>query len=480
MKLRQSDNQKPEQGMVIISILVVMMFLITIIFSLIILSNSNLVRARNRVLLLQAQYAAESGVDTAIAQFNSGNVGYGGTTSDTEVLNNNLYKATFAVSVAPGANDKEKIITATGKVYSPKSSASPTQTRTIEVLSQRSSTTATSAIVGRNIIELESGVKNVIGRDVFANGYIKINKTTTSLIAESITVADKRTGAANCSIEGPHEDNLKKPATFTNPGQSKTKITTAYNNCVSPPGNTSNAYFDVLANQTNISKVQSTLIPWSYYMDNTYQNAPGDCNDWISGSFPRDIPSTGNTKKTHYPDNGSNVNNTCGTSGNLMLDNGQYNILDHAHLRANLCGSTGCEATFHNPDTGPGSVKYIFIEGTINFDSLQTTPSSGPIVFVSYGADPSYLAGVCPLGGSIYLSNDGTTTAPQAYLLAQNGICLDKTRFGANPALGGLSGKNLYIATNPGTPFDLRLDPAFPVGEIPIDLAWRAVRYHRR
>jgi hypothetical protein len=45
--------------------------------------------------------------------------------------------------------------------------------------------------------------------------------------------------------------------------------------------------------------------------------------------------------------------------------------------------------------------------------------------------------------------------------------------------LGGISGKNLYIASSPSTPRPLLLDPNFPIDEIPVDLAWRATYYQR-
>lgn len=465
---------KNSDGSIIVSILIVTLFLSTFIFSLIVLANSNLVRARGRVLLLQSQYAAESGADVAIAQFNNNNTAYTGSGGEVIVLQNSLYKSTFQVTVVDGVNAKEKIITSMGRVYAPATSSSPSFFRRIEVIAQRTGATSTSSMLSRNIIEIQSGVKNIKARDVYANGYINMNRNTTNLIAENITVADKNTGATNCSIGG--TGNLIKPGSFSTPGQTKTKLLLAFNNCINPPGNISNANFDVSPNLTNVSKIQSTFIPWSQFMDNTYQNSPGGCNDWLTGTFPRDIPSTGNTKKTHYPDSASGVSNSCGVSGNLNIITGQYNIRDHIHLRANLCGTVGCSPTFNNPDS---SIKFIFVEGTINFLSVDTATGSGPIVFISYGTDPALKSSVCPLGGAVYLGNTGNSTAPDIYLLANNGICLDKTKFGADPALGGISGKNIYVATNPGTPFDLGLDSTFPVDLIPIDLAWRAVRYRR-
>jgi hypothetical protein len=341
------------------------------------------------------------------------------------------------------------------------------------VTAQRTSTTTSSSVVSRNIIEIGSGVKNLIGKDIYVNGFIDMAKNTTNLVAENITVAGKNTGASNCSIGG--SGNLVKPSSFSHAGQTKTNITVAYNNCINPPGNTGNTNFTVSANQTNISTIQSMYIPYGQYMDGTYSSA-GSCADWTTGGTTRQIPSVLGSKKTHYPDSSSNVATTCGTSGDLNLGSNQYNITDNVHIRANLCAASGCSPVFYNPSS---SVRYVFVEGTINFSSVQTASGSGPIAFIVYGADPSSKTSVCPYGGAFYLGSGGNTSAKALYALANNGVCLDKTKFGSSPALGGLGGKNIYVATNPGTPFDLALDPNFPVDQIPIDLSWRAVGYER-
>lgn len=476
MNLRSKAN-KGETGSVIVSILIITLFLTTFVFSLMVLANSNLSRARGRVLLLQAQYAAESGADNAVAALNDGNDAYSGTGGDVTILTAATYRSTYSVSVAPGSHDKEKIVTATGKVFAPKNEATPSYSRTIEVTVQRTSLSASTSIMSRNIIDVQSGVKSVKARNVYVNGYINMNKNTTEFIAESIIVGDRNSGPGDCSIGG--DGKLTKPTTFLNAGQTKTSIAMAFNNCISPPGNSSNTDFDITANEPDIPKVQSTYVPWSQFMDPSYQNSPGGCNDWTTGSSPRSIPSTGNTKKTHYPNSDPNISTACGTNGDINLGSNQYDIKDHVHVRGSFCAAVACTPTFYNPDTGPEGIKFVFVEGTINFDSFQTVSGSGSIVFVTYGSDPPSKASVCPLGGSVYLGNNGTTVGPAVYFLANNGICFDKTRFGATPSLGGISGKNIFIATNPGSPFDLGLDPLFPVEEIPVDLSWKAIRFRR-
>ncbi|MEO6513636.1 MAG: hypothetical protein ABIR37_03025 [Candidatus Saccharimonadales bacterium] len=472
---------RSSQGSVLVAMLMVLLFMTTMLFALLTLSNANLTRARSRILQLQAQYAAESGVDAAIATLNSGNTTYTGTATDVQILSFAQYKSTYSISVANGSTSKERLVTAVGKVYSPVTAASPSVTRTVRVVAQRSTTTTASSMLSRNIIDVGSGVKTILAKDIYVNGFINMNKNTTDLTAENITVAGRNVGASNCSIGG--TGNLVKPSTFSNPGQTKTKLNLAFNNCITPPGNTNNTNFDVSVNQTNISTVQSLYIPWSQYMDSSYLDA-GSCIDWTSGGSTRQIPSVLGSKKTHYPDSGSNTASTCGTSGDVNLGSNTYTITDNAHIRANLCASSGCDPIFNNPS---GTVRYIFVEGTVNFTSVNTPASSGPIVIIAYGTDPASKTSVCPYGGAVYLGQGGSgfTRAPDLYLLAMNGLCIDGTKFGENsdpadaPMLGGIAGKNLYVASSPSTPRPLLLDPSFPVDQIPIDLAWRAVRYGR-
>lgn len=465
-----------QNGYLLVGVLALTMFMAAVIATLSVLANANLQRTRERILVLQAQYSAESGADAAIAQLNAdATASYAGTgTSQTTVLTTTRYKATFQTSVAAGSSNNEKVITSIGRVYQPAAASTASYTRKIEVVAQRtSSEVATAGMLSRNIIEIASSIKNVQAPNLYANGYINTEKNSTTLTIENITVADKNTGATNCSLGGPA--TLAKPATFSTPGQTKVNITLAYNNCMTPPGNTSTTSFNVAANQNTISKIQSTYIPWSQYMDSTYQNSPGGCSDWTSGTSPRTIPSTGNTKKTHYPDSSSGVSTSCGSSGDLSLGSSQYNITDNVHIRANLCVATACDPIFNNTS---GSVKYIFVEGDVNFDSVTTASGSSPIVLVVYGSDPSSKTSVCPYGGALYLGN-GSTNAPQMYFLAMNGLCFDKSKFSSSVALGGLSGKNIYLSTNSGTPFDPDISSTFPTGSVPVDLSWHAARYRR-
>src|SRR6476469_1298066 len=198
---KTANNQK---GSILVTILTLMIFLSLTMMALAVLVNSNVARARSRVLVLQAQYAAESGADAAIAYLNNDPAGsYAGTgASQTTVITSSRYKATFTTTVAAGATNKQRVITSSGKVYAPASNTTPRYTRTIRVTAERSSTSTASSLLSRNILAVGSSVKNVNAKDVYVNGFINIAKNSTDFTAENITVAGKDTGASNCSIGG--------------------------------------------------------------------------------------------------------------------------------------------------------------------------------------------------------------------------------------------------------------------------------------
>lgn len=472
----------PERGSLLVTTLIIMMFLSVVILSLMFLGGMNMQRASSRITLLQAQYSAETGADIGLSLLNSaGAFTYGVYSPEKTILTNaTMYRATYQMKIDddPGGDPNIKVITSVGKVYTPSNSAQAKYTRAVRVTAKRSSQTSAASIISRNVLHIASSVKTVLARDLLVNEYIVMDKNTNQLSAETLTVGGKRSDANNCSISG--SGKLVKPSSFTNPGQTTTILNLAYDNCITPPGHMSNADFTVNENRTDIEKVQSTYIPWGYVMNSSYANSPSGCSDWTTGTFPRSIPSTGNTKKTHYPNTLSGVSTGCGTNGTLNLGNGSYTIRDHIHVRANICApNSPCAPTFSNPDN---DIKFIFVEGSLSFSAVKTT-GIGSIVFVVYGSDPPELSGACPIGGAAYLgpTNSDNVNAPNLYLIAVNGgFCAEKTKFGnAIKSLGGVSGKNVYIATNSGTPFDLRFNPEFPVEQIPINLSWKAATYQR-
>src|SRR5690348_10919020 len=96
MQQRYHATNEPSRGSIVVTIVIIMLFLSTLAYGVLLLANANVSRARGRIMLLQAQYSAESGADAAIAMLNSGNTTFTGTTSDVTVLTTTQYRATYA------------------------------------------------------------------------------------------------------------------------------------------------------------------------------------------------------------------------------------------------------------------------------------------------------------------------------------------------------------------------------------------------
>jgi type II secretory pathway component PulK len=127
--MRKSLSQN-EQGSLLIGVLALTMFMAVMITALSALANANLQRSKSRILVLQAQYSAESGADAAIATLNNDlSTTYTGTGgSQVTVLTTSRYKATYSTTVVSGSNQNELIITSIGRVFQPVTASSPLYT----------------------------------------------------------------------------------------------------------------------------------------------------------------------------------------------------------------------------------------------------------------------------------------------------------------------------------------------------------------
>jgi hypothetical protein len=210
------------------------------------------------------------------------------------------------------------------------------------------------------------------------------------------------------------------------------------------------------------------------------------------------LPSTNNSRKTHYPDSGSGTvtGALCAGSGSQPADiNLGAKIItlnDHVHLRANICKNYSCTPTFINPD--PNNPKFVFVEGVINFQNVTVSDnplppankrSPGDVIFISYATSQNIPGSKqCPSNSAaIRLGKDGSNSldAPKAYFIATNGmLCVDQTKFDSDAkTIGGVSGKDIYLSSISGATFELTFNPEFPLQTIPLDLSWGAVNVKR-
>ena len=493
--------QTSESGSIIVSILVIMIFLTITILSLGVMSEQNRQRSAQRIYLLQAQYAAESGADIALSYTNSG-----GTipTGERPLLSYApYYRATYEVStISVDAN--KKTATSIGRMYRPATATTPDLTYKIKVDIERSTASFTSTIVSRNSVDIASSVKEVKGNSMFINEYLRSNKNGNKIIIDDLKIAGKYPDASNCSIVGTG-DLIRSPELIA--AGVKAQIRTSYNNCISPPGNSSNSDFNVTANDSSLQKVASINIPWDFKMNNNdglgnYTSA--GCSAWTNSPYniPVSVSPEANKRKTHYPDTNAGVvaafactgSGSATGSGPADLNLGTdrtYTIYNHAHVRANLCKAYVCTPRFKNPDAG--TTKFIFVEGVVNFENViaDDDPASpnyspGSVVFISYSTNQAISASAqCPSSQASIRIGKATGSreilAPRAYFIAINGtLCIDQSKFTANRStLGGVSGKDIYISSNSGGSFYLTFNPNFPLSQIPLDLTWRSANLKR-
>ncbi len=499
---------KKENGSVVVSVFIIMIFLTLTVLTLSVINQSNISRSYSRLYMLQAQYAAESGADAAIAYINRADPATGGTLGsypDSGVkkllvqntdANSQSYKAmytatTSAVTDESGASDPNKLkVTSVGEVYRPATASNPTHRYKIEVLVERSIINASSSIVSRNSVVVDSSVKNITAKSLYINSFMNVESNSTDVTIDQLSIAGKvpQNGAA-CSLLG--KGHLKKRVDLGGP----VELTMAGVNCMDPiVGNTSSPDFTISSNDTTIRPISSTHIPWNFKMNDAYTSS-GSCSDWISGSSTATIhiPATLNSKKTHYPDTLSGVATgvapSCGNGGDLNLGERTIVLDDHAHVRGHFCkNSDQCRPKFINPDSA--HPKFVFVEGVINFKNVtvKEPESPGDVVLISYSPAISGVAGVngSKCNGnvvSIHFNNDGSNNvvAPNLYVISTVGtVCIDQTKFpSTSDALGGISGHDLVVSSNSGTVFTLAFNPEFPVSEIPVDLSWRATHTKR-
>ncbi len=483
--MHKSDSQS---GSILVSLLVIMIFLTITVMSLAVISQGNITRSSQRIFLLQAQYAAESGSDAVVAYMNSsGNYADSGV-EKTLFTYAPTYRATYQATVADSADANQKVITSVGRVYQPSTATTPRYTYKISTTLERSSTQFASSIVSRNSVEVASSVKAVMASTMYVNEYVRANKNTTDIQIDDLVIAGKYPNASNCSLSG--AGNLVRNPDL--PAGTKAKLRMGYSNCMdATPGNTSDSNFEVTANDSSIQKIASIYIPWSYKMNNgdaggEYLN--GNCSDWLAASGT--IPSSGNARKTHYPNDGAGTvpASQCGGSGSspadLSLGSKTFTLNNHVHIRANLCKASSCTPKFINPDAA--DPKYVFVEGVINFENVTVDATSpGEVIFISYSTSQTIPGSKqCPSNSAaIRLGKDGSNSlhAPKAYFIATNGmLCIDQTKFDSGvESVGGISGKDLYLSSNSGASFSLAFNPDFPLSSVPLDLAWRASNVKR-
>jgi Tfp pilus assembly protein PilX len=126
----QYPRQLSQRGMVLVSIIIILPFLIFLTVGFLTLTMSSFGIAKQDQSRTHAQFSADAGVDYALYQISEDD-SWTGTTTPLTIQNSSEIKTTYEVTVAD-IDSNHKLVTSTGKVYSPASQTEPKSIITIK------------------------------------------------------------------------------------------------------------------------------------------------------------------------------------------------------------------------------------------------------------------------------------------------------------------------------------------------------------
>jgi hypothetical protein len=215
-----------ERGFVMASLIITttLVMLIGVAITGLVVTNYRLAtEERNKI---NAQFAADAGLDYAIAQLNISN-SWTTTAGEYDLFDDGNTRATYSAAVSAGAGTNTVTIQTTGRIYDPAGATDPTVERTYEVELRGLSSGGTFSIVtGVGGLIMNNNSKIVAG-DVFVNGEISLrNSAQIGLSTAPVTVKaahqncpDPPNAAypevCNSAIHG----SIGEPITIQNPAQ---------------------------------------------------------------------------------------------------------------------------------------------------------------------------------------------------------------------------------------------------------------------
>lgn len=169
---------KRNEGFVLSTLLFTTLFIsfIVIYASSLALNYSSI--ANREVYKVNAQMAADAGIDQALNLLNTQGVGafIGNELNETELLNVGKFKTTYTKSLLDGTNDNEKTLIVVGKTYAPANSNKATAERRfkVDVKAVTNDNFSASVVSGVGGLILNNNSK-IAGGDVIVNGTITVN-----------------------------------------------------------------------------------------------------------------------------------------------------------------------------------------------------------------------------------------------------------------------------------------------------------------
>lgn len=167
-------NIAKQSGQILVALTVTVPALVLIVAAYLGLSLSSFRAAKHDQFQTHAQLSADAGVDLALKEINV-DANYAGTNGETELHNDGSTKTTYAVSV-DSSDPNVKIVTATGRSYSPVSSATAGSTVKLQVNLRPVQSGTYSIVSGQGGLRMSNSSK-IIGGNVLINGEVTMSNS---------------------------------------------------------------------------------------------------------------------------------------------------------------------------------------------------------------------------------------------------------------------------------------------------------------
>lgn len=188
--------KKPEHGFILLSILLSTTVLTLMGIAALQLVSSNLRAAKAEQSRVNAQLAADAGLDDAISKLNANN-NWSGSGSAQTLYSSDRFRTTYQTSVADGSEPTQKFISVEAHTYVPASSSTPTHTRKYVVEVRGVTAGDYSVVTGVGGLELANSSK-ILGGSVYVNG--RITMSNTAQIGTTTNSVNVRAAHASCPV----------------------------------------------------------------------------------------------------------------------------------------------------------------------------------------------------------------------------------------------------------------------------------------
>ncbi len=181
-----------DDGFILLAVLMTTVFIMMVGVASLQLITSNLRTAKSERYLINAQFAADAGIDDAVRHLNQDNT-WTGTGVETTLLTDPKFKTTYQTVVTAGSTDFQKFIDVTAKTFVPAGSSTPSYTRKYQVEMRGVGGGNYSIVSGVGGLEMSNNSK-ILGGQVYVNGTLTMTNSSQigmSLLPVNVSVADQ-------------------------------------------------------------------------------------------------------------------------------------------------------------------------------------------------------------------------------------------------------------------------------------------------